>query len=138
MLRPISTFKHQVALGVRELVLRCGPAHACDDVLRSAIERYTAIISGTSTVPGVADDDAASVAAGLAELNTLTIEVAQDSGAVLNATLMATMDESYTLTVTATGALLRAPTTVGALRGLETFAQVQSRRVVRMESRMVA
>jgi hypothetical protein len=34
------------------------------------------------------------------------------------------MNESYMLTVNETGAVLRAPTTVGALRGLETFAQL--------------
>lgn len=35
-------------------------------------------------------------------------------------------DESYTLTVTSTQAALRAPTVVGALRGLETFLQLLS------------
>jgi hypothetical protein len=127
--QPVSletTIDGAVPLGVSRLTLKCG--HHSDDVLQSAIERYTAIIRGTSTVHGtvdhgtVAPDSSAAVVA--AELATLTIEVVEDSGLILNATLLATMNESYTLTVNETGAVLRAPTTVGALRGLETFAQL--------------
>lgn len=121
----VATGHGGATVGVAQLKLVCG-GH-CDDVLQGAIERYTAIIYGTGHVVRSMHGGARTTSAGdtvIAELPTLTIVVAEDNGAVLNATLLATMDESYTLTVNQTGAELRAPSTVGALRGLETFAQL--------------
>jgi hexosaminidase len=59
------------------------------------------------------------------ELSTLTIHVTTNSGPILNATHFLDMSEAYTLTVpTQGGAVLTATTTLGALHGLETFAQL--------------
>ena len=105
----------------QDLELVCGEGAHQDDVLQLAMERYTAIIHGTGTREGVGLAEAAPAAGD--PLTTLTIRVA-GGDAVLNATKFAELDESYTLTVPATGsATLTAETTLGALRGLETFAQ---------------
>jgi hexosaminidase len=102
-------------------------------VLLLAMERYAAIIDGTSAREGVGfsrgPDVTASTARGAAssleDLTTLTISVSGGGDAVLNATKFMDMDESYTLSVPSTGpAVLSAPSTLGALRGLETFAQL--------------
>jgi len=106
----------------QDLELVCGEGAHQDDVLQLAMERYTAIIHGTTTREGVGLAEAAPP--GGTVLTTLTVRVA-GGDAVLNATKFAELDESYTLTVPATGsATLTAETTLGALRGLETFAQI--------------
>ena len=110
------------ARGVQDLQLLCDADHHCDDVLRLAMERYAGIIAGTSTREGVASGVAAQPVG--SELPTLTIQVA-GGDPILNATKFLGMDESYELSIPSSGgAVLTAPTTLGALRGLETFAQV--------------
>jgi hypothetical protein len=117
------------ARGIQGLQLLCDTDQAhCDDVLQLAMERYDGIISGTSTRAGVAGSVAAGAAAAPPvagpEILTLTIHV-EGGDPTLNATKFLGMDESYTLSVPSNGgALLVAPTTLGALRGLETFAQL--------------
>eukprot|EP01043_Picozoa_sp_COSAG02_P066961 COSAG02_NODE_10594_length_1904_cov_2.221053_2_plen_380_part_00 len=86
-------------------------------LLSSASQRYAARIRGSG--PLVTQSLVRSSAdVPLAEL-TLTVSSA-------NATLTQGVDESYELSVSATAAMLRAPTVFGALRGLETFAQLVS------------
>jgi hypothetical protein len=127
------------ALGVPNLHFECeagakdidsAGSAACDDVLTAALQRYALIIAGRP----VEADRRVPAPVGLSvssppdlELPLLTVRVAS-TGAVLNATLFPEMSEKYTLQVDATAtagtATLHAATTLGALRGLETFAQL--------------
>lgn len=55
----------------------------------------------------------------------MNVKATTRGGVVLNATQFVDMSEEYTLSVPAAGgATLTAATTLGALRGLETFAQL--------------
>eukprot|EP01050_Picozoa_sp_SAG11_P016859 SAG11_NODE_2353_length_3476_cov_2.774060_3_plen_422_part_00 len=109
------------ARGVQGLVISCDGDYHCDDVIQLAMERYAGIIAGTSTREGVAL--AAAAVQPAESVPTLTIRVA-GGDAILNATKFLSMDESYELSIPSSGgAVLTAPTTLGALRGLETFAQ---------------
>ena len=121
------------------------PDGSCGDVLVAAMARYTHVLAGT---PGhtrrgyfksqptarrgkgfPANSSSSSSSSGTARLATLSIHVGS-AALRLNATLFAGMEESYTLDVPAAGAAgaavatLRAPTVLGALRGLESFAQL--------------
>jgi hexosaminidase len=127
------------ALGVPNLHFECeagakdidsAGSAACDDVLTAALQRYALIIAGKP----VEADRRVPAPVGLSVssppdlgLPLLTVRVAS-MGAVLNATLFPEMSEKYTLQVDATAtagtATLHAATTLGALRGLETFAQL--------------
>lgn len=108
--------------GVSQLRLICG-SHPCDDVLTLALDRYSGIINGSLARRGVGLPDKQTEGA-YTDLLTLTVNV-PPGNKVLNATQFSTMNESYTLSVPSTGgAILTAPTTLGALRGLETFAQL--------------
>jgi hexosaminidase len=90
-----------------------------------AIKRYAGIINGTSAKKGIGLRNLPKPSG---ELRTLTIRVAAEEG-VLNATDFPQMNESFDISITNAKpdnftAVLRAETTLGALHGLETFAQL--------------
>ena len=84
-----------------------------NDVLLSAMARYTAMINEANGPTSVSPPGAASLA-------TLVVTVA--SGA--DAELRLGVDESYALDISAAGASLTAATVWGAVRGLETVSQL--------------
>ena len=131
------------ALGVEDLKFVCeagstgigaGGTAPCDDVLTAALQRYARIIAGKAApgrrVPvavGLMESAAAPI-----QLQLLTVRVSS-VGSVLNASEFPELSENYTLSIGAAeqasageepAATLHAATTLGALRGLETFAQL--------------
>ncbi len=99
--------------GVR---LRAAPGSATDDVLVAALERYARI---TFVGNDERTDRAASMAAG-----TVTQLLVNVTRGATDAPLALGVDESYELVVRAGASTLRASTTWGALRGLETWSQL--------------
>lgn len=85
---------------------------ATNQVLADAMVRYAAIVN-TAYAPTT------SAPPGATQLHGLDVVVAS-----ADAALAFGVDESYSISVTASGATLRAPTVWGALRGLESFSQL--------------
>lgn len=96
----------------------------CDDVVQSAMKRYEAIINGDGNIQA-SQLPPPPAAVRLGDPLTALLVTVESSDPTLNATLMAGMSEAYVLSVPSSGpATLKAKTTLGALRGLETFAQL--------------
>jgi len=105
------------------LDITCAHGAVCDDVLLAAFARYTKILLGHGTRAAVGLREV-NLPAGTSALSRVVVSVKSKS-TVLNATSMAEMTESYTLHVPSNGeATIDADSTLGALRGLETFAQL--------------
>ncbi len=84
---------------------------AHDPALESGVRRFVAQLSWQTGIPFRSKAGAAA---------TLTVHADK----ALDAVLKLGEDESYKLTVTDTGAQITAPTTLGALHGLQTFLQM--------------
>jgi len=82
-----------------------------DPVLEAGVQRFTKQLSAQTGIPFRAKDGAAP---------TLTVRADK----AIDAVLKLGEDESYQLTVTDSSAQLTAPTTLGALHGLQTFLQL--------------
>src|SRR5437660_633973 len=84
---------------------------ARDPALEAGVQRFVAQLSRQTGIPFRPKAGAAA---------TLTVH----AGKALDAVLKLGEDESYQLTVTDSGAQITAPTTLGALHGLQTFLQL--------------